>query len=191
MDTLAKKLTDYIIDKKIILPEHYEIYHYGLTCFLELLISFITCVIISMLLKMPIECLIFFAIFIPLRSFGGGLHLNTYLHCYLASCTVLTITLLLVKYITIPAVASLILCFISLILLFIIGPVDNPNRPVSSDENQLFKRRTNITLIVCGIVAGIFYGFGKYQYLFLEAIILIVLIISNAIPIFTNKEAEG
>lgn len=39
MEYLAKKLTNYIYEKKIITEELVEIYQYGFQCFLELSVS--------------------------------------------------------------------------------------------------------------------------------------------------------
>ena len=49
MEHLAKKLTDYIYEKKIITEELVEIYQYGFQCFLELSVSTICSIIIALL----------------------------------------------------------------------------------------------------------------------------------------------
>ena len=181
MEKLAIKLTDYILSKDAISEENYDIYVYGFTCFLELSISFISTFIIGICLGMFFECILFSCIFMPLRSLAGGLHLNRFFHCYLLSCFMLTATLLLVKFISIPDYISLIGCILFPIILFIIGPINHPNRPVTDEENSIFKRKTNIILVLCILLSIILYLTKSSRYLFLEFITFADLIISSLI----------
>ena len=182
MEKLAIKLTDYILSKDAISEESYDIYVYGFTCFLELSISFISTFIIGICLGMFFECILFSCIFMPLRSLAGGLHLNKFFHCYLLSCFMLTATLLLVKFISIPDYISLIGCILFPIILFIIGPINHPNRPVTDEENSIFKRKTNIILVLCILLSIILYLTKTSRYLFLEFLTFANLIISSLIP---------
>ncbi|NEX01973.1 Accessory gene regulator B [Pseudobutyrivibrio sp. NOR37] len=182
MEKLAIKLTDYLLSKDTISEEDYDIYLYGFTCFLEISISFITCFIIGIFLGMFFECILFFCIFMPLRSLAGGLHLNKFIHCYLMSCLILTGSLLLVKYFSVPDYISLIGCILLPIILFIIGPINHPNRPVTEEENSIFKNKTNIYLVLCILLSIILYLTKTSRYLFLEFITFAVLIISSLIP---------
>lgn len=102
MEYLSAKLANYILKKGLIDTEAYEIYQYGFQCFLEVSVSTICSLFLALLLHMLPECLFFFLLFIPLRSFGGGLHLKTYFACFIGSCLILLFTLLSVKYFTIP-----------------------------------------------------------------------------------------
>ncbi len=182
MEKLAIKLTDYLLSKDTISEEDYDIYLYGFTCFLELSISFISTIIIGICLGMFFECILFSCIFMPLRSLAGGLHLNKFFHCYLLSCFMLTATLLLVKFFSIPDYISLIGCILFPIILFIIGPINHPNRPVTDEENSIFKRKTNIILVLCILLSIILYLTKTRRYLFLEFLTFADLIISSLIP---------
>ena len=191
MEKLAIKLTDYILSKDAISEESYDIYVYGFTCFLELSISFISTFIIGICLGMFFECILFSCIFIPLRSLAGGLHLNKFFHCYLLSCFMLTATLLLVKFISTLDYISLIGCILFPIILFIIGPINHPNRPVTEEENSIFKNKTNIYLVLFILLSIILYLTKTSRYLFLEFITFAVLIISSLIPkLFTQVHKQ-
>ena len=93
MEHLSIVLTNYIFKKGIIDEKNYEIYQYGFQCFLEVSASTICSIVIALLLHMFSECLFFFLLFIPMRSFSGGLHLKTYFSCFIGSCLILTTTL--------------------------------------------------------------------------------------------------
>ena len=102
MEYISKKLTDYILNKGMITEELTEVYEYGFQCFLEFSLSTLCSIIIAIFLNMLPECLFFFLIFIPMRSFGGGVHMKTYLACFIGSCLLLTSTMLAVKYLSVP-----------------------------------------------------------------------------------------
>ena len=187
MEKIAAKLTDYILAKKMITEEYYDIYNYGFVCFLEIAASMVTCLIIALSLNMFVEFLFFSLIFIPIRSFGGGFHLSSFSKCYLLSCLVLTGTLVVVKMFSLAGIISYVGCIVFAILIFIIGPIDHPNRPVTEEENKLFKRRTALALLACVIVATVLYITKIERFLFLECVVLLVLTVSFLIPKIYRK----
>lgn len=175
MEGLSIKLTNYILRKKVIQKEDYDVYQYGFQSFLEILTNILCSIIIASLLNMLLECIVFFLIFIPIRSFNGGFHLQKYYACLLFSCMALTIVLLMVKYLVAPLHISFILYLISLLLIILIGPVDHPNRKVDFDENIFFKWKTNVTLFLSLILAIVLLLNNVKRYLFLEALVFVLL----------------
>lgn len=119
------------------------------------------------------ECLFFFLLFIPLRSFGGGLHLKTYFACFIGSCLILLFTLLSVKYFTIPLFISFVLYAFCAILILIIGPVNHPNRKVNSHDNTIFAKRTYLTIVFTFVIAILFIVTNNAKYMFLQAIVFL------------------
>ena len=180
MEHLSIVLTNYIFKKGIIDEKNYEIYQYGFQCFLEVSASTICSIVIALLLHMFSECLFFFLLFIPMRSFSGGLHIKTYFSCFIGSCLILTTTLLIVKYLTIPIPISFMLYVFCSIIILIIGPVDHPNREVDSQENRIFIRRTH---------AVIFAITRNTRYLFLQAIVFAFICITSFIGHIAYKQS--
>lgn len=178
---LSKKFTNYIIEKGIITDNDYEVYQYGFQCFLELSISTICSIIIALILKMLPECMLFFLFFIPLRSYNGGVHLKTYIACFLSSCAILTTTLLVVKYISIPIKISFFILALCLVSIKIIGPVNHPNRKVDKTENKIFIIRTNILLFLCFFAALIFLYANHTKFLLLETVVFVYLLFTTLI----------
>ena len=189
MEHLSIVLTDYIFKKGIIDEKSYEIYQYGFQCFLEVSVSTICSIEIALLLHMLPECLFFFLLFIPIRSFSGGLHLKTYFSCFIGSCLILASTLLIVKYITIPIHISFMLYAFCAIIILIIGPVDHPNRRVDSQENRIFIQRTHFTLLFSFLLAVIFAITENARYMFLQAIIFAFICITAFIGRITYKQS--
>lgn len=181
MEYLSRRLTDYILKKEIIKKESYDIYQYGFQCFLELSVSTICSIIIALFLQMLPEALFFFLLFIPIRSFSGGLHLKNYFSCFLASIFVLTSTLLAVKYITVPLLISLVVYIFCVILIIAIGPINHPDREVDCDDNHIFKRKTFFTLLFSILTAIIFSVMGNTRYMFLQAVLFLFICITALI----------
>lgn len=171
MEYLSTKLTDYILKKGMIHQNNYKIYQYGFQIFLELFFNILCSAIIAVFLHMEIECLLFFAVFIPLRSYNGGFHMNSYLSCLLLSCITLASVLLITKYFTAPPLLSYLLYTASVLLIVTLGPVNHPDRDVDSVEDTQFKKRTKRTLVFSFISSIIFLLSGKHSYLFLESLV--------------------
>lgn len=188
MEDLAKKLTDYICKKKIIADELVEIYQYGFQCFMELSVSTVCSIIIALFLGMLPECLFFFLLFIPMRSYGGGLHMKTYFACFLGSCFILTSSLLAVKYLTIPIPRSFLLYLLAIILILLIGPVDHPNREVDTQENSIFIKKTYFTMFISFLLALFFIFTSNTRYMFLQAIVFVFISATSLIGRLLYKQ---
>lgn len=189
MEYLAKKLTNYIYKKKIITEELIEIYQYGFQCFLELSVSTICSIIIALFLGMLPECLFFFLLFIPMRSYGGGLHMKTYFACFIGSCFILTFSLLAVKYLTISIPISFALYLFAAVLILVIGPVDHPNRKVDAQENRTFIKRTYFTMLISFFLALFFIFTQNTRYMFLQAIVFVFISATSLIGRLIYKQA--
>ena len=86
MEKISEKITNILLDKKYIEQSMYEIYKYGIMMLFEIMLSFITSIIISCAMGMFIEGIIFLAVFIPIRSYLGGLHMKRYISCFFVFC---------------------------------------------------------------------------------------------------------
>ena len=78
MSRVAKMLADYVLCKGVIIKDEYDLYEYGFQIALETGLSLIISGIIASMLHMIPEGILFFIVFIPLRSYAGGLHLKHY-----------------------------------------------------------------------------------------------------------------
>ena len=75
MEHLSIVLTNYIFKRDLLIKKLRNI-PIWFQCFLEVSASTICSIVIALLLHMFSECLFFFLLFIPMRSFSGGLHLK-------------------------------------------------------------------------------------------------------------------
>lgn len=91
--------------------------------------------------------ILFLTFFSLLRAFAGGVHLERFWSCTVLSGMVLSMVLLIAKYAVIPSIFSFALCVVMGILIFIVGPIDDKNRRISSDERCIFYRRLVYVLL--------------------------------------------
>ena len=77
MKYFSEKLTGYIVKSGAVPEESYEIYQYGFQIGLEMLSCLLTCFGIAVYLHMIPEFAVVTGIFMMLRSFVGGVHLNS------------------------------------------------------------------------------------------------------------------
>ena len=99
MEKIAKKLTDYYMRTGLINEKDAAIYQFGWQVSIEILISIIASIGIALYLKMFLEMIFLGGIFIPLRTWAGGVHLDRYWKCFVCSVMVIVVGLVFSKYI--------------------------------------------------------------------------------------------
>lgn len=165
MSRAARALADYVLYKGVINKDEYDMYEYGFQIALETGLSLIISGIIAGLLHMIPEGILFFIVFIPLRSYAGGLHMKKYLHCLILSCLTFSAVLLIVKYVRLPIFILSIAFLVMEIAIYYMYPIENINREVDEDENRFFRQRLIKFLIFDMGIFVIFMFFKKDSYM--------------------------
>jgi accessory gene regulator B len=179
MKNLAVKLSEYIIKKGMANEEERTIYEYGFQYALETGLSIFITSIIAIALHMLSEGLLFYLVFIPLRSYAGGLHLNTYWTCLSLSCLTFSIILLIVKFLELPYFIMLITILVFIIaILLLLFPVENENRSVDEEEKIYFQTRFKKILFIDIILVISFFIFECKQYLLLILVTFFMIVIT-------------
>ena len=122
--------------------EDKELYRYGIQQGLNILLNIITTIIIGALCGMIFPSIIFLLSYMPLRSFCGGYHAKTHMHCYICSIIMITGILLIAKYFTFDIIVYEFLLLISLILIFLLAPIEDRNKALDKDEKRIFRKKS-------------------------------------------------
>lgn len=146
MEELSIKITNLLLGKHYIDESMYSIYQYGMQMALEIGLSFMTSAIICYIWGKVVEGLIFFLIFIPLRSYLGGFHLKSYKACYICSCITLVVVLGLSNLGPDHYISWLVLS-ISIIIVFFESKIEKKN----DAAGRYFYRK--ICMIIFAIIA--------------------------------------
>lgn len=122
-----------------------DIYMFGIECYILKIIHYLTYFTIAMLCGCIWEYMIFVLSYILLRKYSGGIHANTRIGCLIISNFILSIVLLMGQKIEKGILVSA-LSILSLLIIILLAPVDNPNRILSCEEHKKFKKSA---IMVC------------------------------------------
>lgn len=187
MDKAAKSLANYVIQKGTVKEDEREIYEYGFTVAMETVLCIVVCFAASLVLHTVFEGLLFFVVFIPLRSYSGGLHLNNYWSCFSLSCLTFLSIMLLGKYLDFSIYILLIVFFLSEIIVYSLYPVENMNRTVDIEEDKQFNKKLKQFLVIDGTMAIIFASLNWCKYLHTITITIVMIVITMVIGKCKNR----
>lgn len=187
MRRLSEKLTGYVIKTGAVSEELYAVYQYGFQIGLEMLSCFVVCLSIAIYLHMTPEFIVFTGIFMLLRIYAGGVHMDSFGGCFICSVAVQTISLFISsKYqFTVGNAWNIIL--ISTILIWKFAPVESINRELDSDEKKHCKKVTIKILIGVFVFAGGCTFGGINDMVSLVALTVLVILISQYVGVVKYK----
>lgn len=140
MKYFSEKLTSYIVKSGAVPEESYEIYQYGFQIGLEMLSCLLACFGIAVYLHMIPEFAVVTGIFMMLRSFVGGVHLNSFDACFMCSVTVQTLVLVVNRLYTQPLNLAWGIIVLSSVLIWNMAPVQSINRELDADEKKTLQK---------------------------------------------------
>lgn len=183
---ISEKITSLLIENDSIPKEDRELYSYGFRQGFLMLLNIFTTLVIGFIFNKPLQSIIFSISYLPIRSYAGGYHAKTSLRCYVYSMLMITIVLLLLKYTYISKLANLILLLISALVIYILSPVQDNNKPLDKLEQVVYKRKTVWLLVINIFISSLmlFLNFENISYilalsLFCLSVMLILGILKN------------
>lgn len=187
MKWLSEKLTGYVIKTGAVSAESYAIYQYGFQIGLEMLCCFVVCLGIAIYMHMIPEFAVFTGIFMLLRTYAGGVHLNSFRACFICSVAVQTLALFINSKHKFTVVNAWIIIIICAILILIVAPAESINRELESNEKEYCKKVTLKILIGVFIFAGCCTIGGIDDMVSLVAMTVLVILISQYIGVAKYK----
>lgn len=140
-EKLSDKLTDSLISNGTITADDREIYYYGIHQGIILILNTVTTLLIGIISGMIWQSVVFMLGYIPLRSYTGGFHAKTTVRCYFSSIVLMTVVLLVMRYIHFSMLIYGILIFISSTIILLLAPMDNHNKPLDEIERKVYRKR--------------------------------------------------
>ncbi len=172
------KIVDFIIDRQIenemIYEDDINVYRYGYTLVLEVMINIMTAIIIGLISGELVGIVLFLIIFIPLRSYCGGYHAPKAWICILLSNTIVAGIVLIIRnlqYIInyLPLLVIEAICA-SIILIF--APIQSDAKKISNNEWQIYKKYIRYILIselVFALLTILILKSNKYGFIIIAA----------------------
>lgn len=187
MRWISGKITEYVIETGVVSKELYAVYQYGFQIGLEMFCCLSVCLLIAIYLHLIPDFLIITGIFILLRTYAGGVHLDSFGACFICSVIVQTATLLIgIKY-PMPIKYAWLIIALNSILIYKLSPVENINRELDKEEKEHCRKVTLKIIIVILIIAGFCTIRSIYKITSLIAITMAIVLLSQCLGIIKFK----
>lgn len=182
MERISNSLTLYLVNSDIINREDFEIYKYGFLSGFELLLYITINLFIAVYNQWIPELILFFGIFMPIRSYSGGIHLKHY-----STCLVLSVLIFVgVVLFSTNNPYAILHAFIGTIILIIAIIYQNSKRPLDSDYWYYMKCLKIVSGIVMFIVVVLLI-LENHIFMSLIANTMIIIFISVLLETHSNK----
>ena len=151
---IASGVVEKLTDSTIISDSEKELYQYGFFILISQILYFIITIIMGILLDIVSLSVVFYISFQFIRRYAGGIHASSELKCEIISTTSIIICLLCVKSNVMfdMQIPTLILTLFASIVIFILCPLDTPEKPLAKEELRYIRK---ISLIVLAIMLSI------------------------------------
>ena len=176
INKLSALLTDKLLAKGSITEDERELYIYGFFMLLSYIMYFVLACIFGILFKCFIESIIFYIAFQFIRRYAGGYHAATETRCEILSILTIIASIGIIKLSKIYDFKTtlLIITLISVVIIFILCPLDTPEKPLTEKEFKYFRKISWIILLVISIAIIVSYFF-KFDLLFAPCCISLIL----------------
>lgn len=191
MEWLANKLTSCLLRHDVIDEAEQELYCFGFQSGLEMVACHLAILAVAAYLHRIPEYLLFSLVFVPIRSFAGGLHLPKFSQCFICSCAVVAVVVFLSEKLELSSPISAAATAVMLFILFLLRPVDHENRPVDEDEQHFFSYKLRRAILGIGILTAVLYLTGLNHYLVLVMLTLASAIISMFVGKWLQYRRRG
>ena len=148
VQALSEKIVKYAIQNDHIKQEQQEEYLYALNLILNIIFTDITMLFIGFLMHMVWESIAFWLVYKILRKYCGGFHFGTSLTCYLSSCVMCPVVLLIIRYAPLNIAVWSVITAAAAVFLLIFSPVSAANKPLDEKETVVFGKVARILVLL-------------------------------------------
>jgi accessory gene regulator B len=147
---IASKVVKRFVDNSVIDDTERELYLYGFFVLISQILYFILTIIFGILLDIVLQSVIFYVTFQFIRRYAGGIHASSELKCEVMTTTSIFLCLLCVKLSEMIDLQNpiLVLTLIATIAIFILSPLDTPEKPLTKEEFQYFRKISLLVLTI-------------------------------------------
>ncbi len=183
LNKLGKRLTNTLINNNQIDESERSLYEYGFFILLSNVIYVTITLILGSIFNIIIESMAFYIAFSLIRRYAGGFHASSEMKCTLITTISIFLCLLCTKLCETNNIQMPILIptMIAAIYIFILCPLDTPEKPLTKEEYKYFRKISwlILLLIVLMISIGWYFKLEFIMYpccmsLILESILLVL-----------------
>lgn len=150
LQQFANNLAGYLLKKKIVKEDDFEIYTYGLEALLSTFVNTVLTLVIGIASGMLSFTILFLIAFAILRVYSGGYHAKSHWGCILTflvlyGCSMFIVRCLPSSFMTAFSLAAM---GISLFAVFTLAPLEHVNRPFVGQEYKVFRLVSRIIAVI-------------------------------------------
>lgn len=155
---LSSQVVAALLNYKIISYEQKDFYQYGFEIMISSLITFFIVFVCGYVFKCIIPALVYFILFVMLRSICGGYHASNYFYCNIVFMLVTISVLVSYKYIQVGDFFPMhyLICILSFICTVIYSPIENDNKPLTMDQKKHFRILGTVLVLLISSVSTVF-----------------------------------
>lgn len=184
---MISKIADHISQKLIAISlieeNDRDLYVYGFFLLIARIFFFIIVIIAGFLTGILFESIVFYFVFVLLRTYAGGMHAKTEAQCTILTTFALTASVI---YIRILSQMQSISCSIFLLIsgclcILLFSPLDTKAKPLDAHEKKNYRSACHIIVLLCAVGAVFTYILRLDTFfcaivigIFLEAILLLM-----------------
>jgi accessory gene regulator B len=176
INKLSKYLTEKLLSNGDIDKNEQELYVYGLFMLISHLMLFVLSCIFSLIFGCLFEGISFYIAFQLIRKYAGGYHASTETACEIMSTLSVLVCIIFIKLsITYSfQLPLLIITIISAVTIFVLCPLDTPEKPLTKKEYHYFRKISWVILLVLLALMILSYIF-KWKVLFAPVCLSLIL----------------
>lgn len=158
LKTLTTKAADILCAHGLIAEEERDIYLFGIETALLKMFHYTTMLITGLCFGMAGLTAVFLLAYTVLRAYAGGYHAATRKRCYLISWLMIFCVLLILRFFpdSVMFRVSAVLLIPVCLLIFLLAPVGNINKPLDQTEQKRYGKAAKIILSVEGFLSALF-----------------------------------
>lgn len=159
---LSARLTEKLLLNGAISDEDKDLYIYGLFMLISQLMFFIIACIFGLVLNCIIESIIFYIAFQFIRRYAGGYHASTETRCEILSTLSILACIVVIRLSKTYDIQTVLLIIgaVSSVCIFVLCPLDTPEKPLSDKEFNYFRKVSRIILFVIIVAIIVSYIFN-------------------------------
>lgn len=161
---LARKTAEKFVENNNIIYDKISIYQYGFFVLYSNILFFIITSIIGAILSVFLQSVVFFFAFFLIRQFAGGYHAKTETRCEILSTLSILCCIVLIKLSKMYdiRIALLSISLVFAVLIFILCPLDTPEKSLNDKEYKYFRKISWIilSLIIVAIIVSFIFKFN-------------------------------
>ena len=163
INSIAKNLSKKLVTLDIIKFDDYDVIIFGLEVILSTIFEILGLLMLGLFFNSFLEIIIFIGFFSLLRVNSGGYHASTCFRCFLLSSVLSFSSILTLKntaWLNTPlTLFTLIISAIIIIIAY--APIDTPNKPFSSEEFVMYRKKSLLILSFEVLLIILFFIFNK------------------------------